>query len=55
MKTLELTPEQLDIIRAVVSHACANKYDAQDELDISLEGIEELEKLLYAGEQGELL
>lgn len=48
------TKEQLSLLQIIVSHAYANKQDAEDELDVSLDGIEELEKLLYQGEQQNL-
>jgi hypothetical protein len=54
MKTFSFTIEQLRILQAITSHALANKKDAEEELDTTLEGIEELEKLLYSGEQQNL-
>jgi len=54
MTTFSVTDEQLKILRAIVSHALENKLDAEDELDIKLDGIEELESMLYAGTQNNL-
>lgn len=54
MKTFSFTAEQLKILQALVSHAHANQREAEDELDIKLEGIDDLEKLLYEGEQTNL-
>jgi hypothetical protein len=47
MKTINFSESQLEILKAVVSHVSANKEDAENELDISLEGILELETLIY--------
>ena len=54
MTTFTFTDEQLALIRAIISHAVANKFEAQDELDISLDGIEAIESMLYAGTQPNL-
>ena len=54
MKTFSFTREQLSLLQIIISHAVINKVEAEDELDISLEGIDELEKLLYQGEQTNL-
>lgn len=50
MKTFSFTIEQLRILQAVISHANANKFEAEEELGTTLDGIEELEKLLYQDE-----
>jgi hypothetical protein len=43
-----LTKDQLEMLKAIVSHVCANKEDAESELDICLDGIMEIETLIYS-------
>lgn len=47
MKTLNLTDHQIEMLKAIISHVSINKEDAENELDISLDGIDELETLIY--------
>lgn len=54
MTILSFTHDQLRILQALVSHALTNKTDAEEELDMSLEGIDIIESMLYAGEQTNL-
>lgn len=54
MTTLSFTHEQLRILQTIVSHALTNKTEAEEELDISLDGIDAIEFMLYAGEQTNL-
>ena len=54
MTTLSFTHEQLKILQSIVSHALINKTEAEEELDISLDGIDIIESMLYAGEQTNL-
>jgi len=54
MTTFTFTDEQLELIRAIISHAVINKFETEDELEISLEGIEAIESMLYAGTQPNL-